>query len=191
MVHVYAPRNAAHNWDREAPETQRSRARSKGVEVAVKQLTSPMRLPRLAVLVGVIAVALVLSACSSGTEEVTVVGTDYAFDAPTELSAGETTITFRNDGAVDHEMVLVRLREAGTFDDAIAALQAGGDPDALFEQFFEANGAVVFATPGTTGGSRLAVDLTEGEYAIFCFFQDAPDAPPHVELGMLANFNVS
>ncbi len=159
----------------------------------MKQVTSSrIRLGRLAPLVGVIAIALVLSACGGETDEVTVVGTDYAFDAPSELSAGETIFSFRNDGTVDHEMILVRLREAGTFGDAMAALQAGGDPDELFEQYFEDLGVgVVFTTPGTTAGGRLIVDLTEGQYALFCFFQDAPDAPPHIELGMLASFDVS
>ena len=143
-------------------------------------------------LVAGVAASVVLGACGGGAEEVTVSAIDYAFVAPTELSAGETTFSFQNDGTVDHEMVLLRLKEAGTFGDAMAAFEGGADPEGLLGQFFEdVPEGVIFATPGTTGRGSLTVDLTEGEYAFFCFFQDSPEDPPHVALGMVTNLNVS
>ena len=51
---------------------------------------------------------LVLSAMACGGTQtgrtMTVVGTEMAFDAPDTVKAGTYTVTFRNDGAVYHEL---------------------------------------------------------------------------------------
>ncbi|MDP1858361.1 MAG: hypothetical protein Q8K82_06815 [Gemmatimonadaceae bacterium] len=38
------------------------------------------------------------------TMTMTVIGTEMAFDAPSQVTAGEYVVTFRNDGAVAHEL---------------------------------------------------------------------------------------
>jgi hypothetical protein len=46
-------------------------------------------------------------ACDGGglaSRTMTVVGTEMAFDAPESVVAGDYSVTFRNDGAVHHEL---------------------------------------------------------------------------------------
>jgi len=118
---------------------------------------------------------------------VTVIGRDYAFEAPEVLPPGPTAIEFENRGEVDHEMVLVRLKAGMTMDDVMAAIRSGKDRDALME----GGPAVLIASPHRTSPSRLLVDLVAGRtYVLVCNFKDKPDAKPHVALGMRTSFRV-
>jgi hypothetical protein len=120
--------------------------------------------------------------------ELTVRGTDYAFDAPRVLPPGRTAFAFENAGRVPHEMILVRLKEGVTLQQVLAAAQEGGDP----EEFTEGGAAILIAGPGETAGSRTLVELLPGRtYALVCNFQDAADQPPHVALGMTAAIEVA
>ena len=50
---------------------------------------------------------------------------------------------------------------------------------------------LLFAEAGQTPLGRLLVELTAGRtYVLFCNFQDAPDKPRHMMIGMLASFQV-
>lgn len=143
----------------------------------------------------VVAVAIAIgpvgfAACTgdSSPNEVTVIGLDYAFTAPDILPPGPTAIAFENRGEVDHEMILVRLKEGVTLDQVMEAAAGGGDPG----EFTEGGPGILIARPGQTTASRLLVDLQPGRtYALVCNFQDEPDDPPHTALGMRASFQVS
>ena len=63
---------------------------------------------RLAMLVATVLIVaiVVLAACGDGqeTRTMTVIGTEMAFDAPVSVPAGKYAVTFRNRGAVAHEL---------------------------------------------------------------------------------------
>lgn len=128
------------------------------------------------------------SARATGPNEVTVIGLDYAFGGVGTLPPGPTAIAFENRGEVDHEMILVRLKEGVTLEQLMEAARSEGDP----RELTEGGPGILIASPGQTTASRLLVDLEAGRtYALVCNFQDEPDAPPHTALGMLAAFQVS
>lgn len=125
-------------------------------------------------------------AVSPSVHHVTIVATDYAFNVPDQpLAHGVTEFTFENHGAVRHEMNLVRLKPGVTLDSALHAAP-GPARRALVE-----GGGVLFAEPGARSPYQLLVDLTAGRtYVLLCTFQDAPDKPAHLALGMFAGFQV-
>lgn len=57
-----------------------------------------------------LAALLIVSAPLLGAEEVKIIGSDYAFDAPATLAAGTISFVFENTGVMRHEMILVPLR---------------------------------------------------------------------------------
>jgi hypothetical protein len=65
---------------------------------------------------------------SATPSAVTVITTDYSFEAPAELPAGLTTFKLVNQGPSIHHVQLVKLNEGKTVDDFMAALKAGGPP---------------------------------------------------------------
>lgn len=119
--------------------------------------------------------------------EVTVIGLDYAFGGPRALPPGPTSIAFENRGEVEHEMILVLLKEGVTLDQVMEGVAAGADP----AEFTEGGAGILIVGPGGTAASRLLVDLLPGRtYALVCNFQDEPEAPPHTALGMIAALEV-
>lgn len=143
-----------------------------------------------ALALGVAGLAGLQTGCGSKPppNEVTVVGLDYAFQAPDTLPAGPTAVAFENRGEVDHEMILVRLKEGVTLDQVMEALRTGGEP----RDFTEGGPGILIAGPGRATESRLLVDLLPGRtYALVCNFQNEPDAPPHTQLGMRTSFQVA
>lgn len=150
---------------------------------------------KTALLVAGLVIAVWVTGCATerapedaATNEVTIIGLDYAFGGPRTLPPGLTAIAFENQGEVDHEMILVRLKEGVTTEQLMEAAKSGGDP----EDLTEGGPGILIASPGQTTETRLLVDLEpEQTYALVCTFQDEPDAPPHMALGMLATLNVS
>lgn len=148
------------------------------------------RLSRTVTAAVVVLLTAFLSGCEAAesTNEVTVVGIDYAFDAPDTISPGPTAIAFENRGKVPHEMILVRLKEGVTLEQVMQGVQGGGDPS----DFTEGGPGILIAEPGEMAETRLLVDLLPGRtYALVCNFQDEPEAPPHTALGMRSSFVVS
>jgi hypothetical protein len=116
---------------------------------------------------------------------VTVVGLDYAYQAPATLPAGLTAFAFENHGKVRHEAAIARLRAGATLDSVIHA-----EPGAGRLRFVEIVG-VLIAEPGGRPLGRLLVDLAPGQsYVLFCNFQDAPDEPRHLAMVMVATVEV-
>ena len=62
--------------------------------------------PTQRIMLAVLVAVAVLAGCGEAqeTRTMTVVGTEMAFDAPDRVSAGKYRVTFRNDGAVPHEL---------------------------------------------------------------------------------------
>ncbi len=116
---------------------------------------------------------------------ISVVGLDYAYQGPATAPPGLTTFAFENRGAVRHEMILLRLN-AGVTLDSLLRIPQGPARSAVSELV-----GILIASPGRSPLGRLLVDLERGRtYALVCNFQDAPDKPRHVALGMVAVLQV-
>jgi uncharacterized cupredoxin-like copper-binding protein len=115
---------------------------------------------------------------------VDVTATEYAFefDGP---AAGRTSFVMTNEGEESHFMLIAKLAEGATFEEALEA----EDPEAeglLDESFPEAESDVA----GPDEEAVLTVDLTPGTYGMLCFLP-SPDGTAHAELGMIEEFTVS
>lgn len=107
-----------------------------------------------------------------------VVATEYEWSGlPDEVPAGSYPMSFRNDGAEAHEVVIFRnpgrvpleeLRELGPV----------GIKDAV-----EVVGSLI-SGPGTPADSEITVTLTSGEYEVVCFVPATSDGRAHFEHGM-------
>lgn len=92
---------------------------------------------------------------AQGPRAVTVIGLDYAFQAPDTLPAGPATLSFLNRGNVRHEVLLFILNEGrspgeflrSSLDERISMGRAVG---------------ALFAEPGEAAGAQLVVDLGGG-----------------------------
>lgn len=122
-------------------------------------------------------------AADPDAQQVAVVATDYAFEIPA-VSAGPNAFTMTNEGEEPHFMVIVKMEEGATVEEALAAEQAGEDPEAFIA---EDVGESVTAAPG--GTAVINADLDPGTYAMLCFVS-TPDGEPHVALGMAQEFTV-
>jgi hypothetical protein len=110
--------------------------------------------------------------------EAVYVGAEYSFTGPAEIPAGLTRLTLRNDGQMDHHMMVVKFNEGKSAADLPAALAAG--LPGLFEL------GVSIGGPGGTGPGQTATtvyDLAEGNYILICLIPDE-DGIPHVAKGM-------
>ncbi len=153
------------------------------------------------------------------TEGLTVAvgGVEYAYTGlPTSLPVG-TELTFRNDGAEVHEMILLRIGDetTETLEELLAMDAEGRDPvEAGLVEFI--GGEPLFAAPGATAEGTLPLDR-EGRYVVMCFIPQGltdmsvleslgPDTdpadmppevqaimanPPHMALGMIQEFVVT
>jgi len=121
---------------------------------------------------------------SAAPAAVTVITTNYSFDAPAQIPAGLTTFHLVNRGPSIHHVQLVKLNEGKTVDDFMAALKAGGPPPTWATMEGGPNPAEVGDTSTTT------VKLEPGNYAMLCFVPD-PDGVPHVAKGMARPLTVT
>ena len=144
-------------------------------------------------------------------------GVEYAFtNLPTSVPVG-TSLTFTNNGAEVHEMVLMRIGDDVTesLEELLAMEAEGRDP--MAEGLVEMVGDMpLFAAPGTTAEGTRTLE-SEGRYVVLCFIpqgltdmsvleQLGPDSnpedlppevqalmanPPHFALGMIQEFTVT
>lgn len=117
----------------------------------------------------------------------TITGMDYAYRAPTTLSAGVHYLAFVNAGAQRHELTVTLLRAGVTVQQFMDAELAERDVDAMVESDLG-----LLHSPGrTTPRGLLRVDLLPGrEYLLECAFADSDSAPLHFRLGMFGSIRV-
>lgn len=123
-----------------------------------------------------------------GPQDITVTGSDYAFQLPDSLQAGRTVLHFKNVGKVDHEMGMALLKPGVTLAQVLERIKAGHSPDSLLDGIV----GILIAKPSVTTLGGLSVELLPGRtYAMFCNFQDGPDTPPHSSLGMVSSRTIT
>jgi len=118
------------------------------------------------------------------TPEITVAATDYAFLVLPDMQSGPIVIGFANQGKVNHEVAIGRLKSGATLDEY---LKTPPGPQRLV--LLDGGTMILIAAPGKTADGKLWVDLVKGAtYVVWCNFRDKPDAPQHMLLGMYATF---
>ena len=142
-----------------------------------------------------LAAALVLAACAPAEEappppvepqQATIVASEFAFSGPDTLAPGVTAVTFRNDGAQLHHMILAHLADGKTAAD-VQAFMASGDPG--IPEWMSFHGAAGGVEPGNS--STAIIDLQAGTYLMLCFVADPADGVPHIEKGMMRELVVA
>jgi plastocyanin len=121
---------------------------------------------------------------ASAGSPVTVIASDYKFDAPDQLPAGPTTIKLVNQGKELHHAQLLKLEDGKTVQDLAAAAKQQGPPPPWIK--FEGGPNAV--PPGKE--STATVMLEPGNYAWVCFVY-GPDKVMHVAKGMVRPLEVT
>jgi hypothetical protein len=101
---------------------------------------------------------------------------DYRFEA-SGFKAGTNQITFTNGGGQLHHVVIARLAEGATLDQArefFATEDFKGPPPIDFDA------SEVTAVLDSGGKEVDTVELQSGSYALLCFVNDRAGGPPHV-----------
>lgn len=109
---------------------------------------------------------------------------DYSFTMNGTLTAGKHTLKVENKGPQNHELELLRLLPGKTMDDVKKFF-------VTFEGAPPVNGlaGVAVESPGMTG--YVMLDLTPGNYVLYCFVPDAKDGKMHAEHGMVKAFTIN
>jgi hypothetical protein len=123
---------------------------------------------------------------SRATQVIEVIANDYAFSAlPARIEAGPAVFSFANNGKVQHEMSLGRLKPGATIEQLVKVSKEGG----RLRDLIERSVGILIAGPGKSPDGRLLVDLIAGQtYIVLCNLKDTPDGPPHMTLGMYTTF---
>ena len=116
--------------------------------------------------------------------DVTITLADYSFTPSVPLTAGRHVIKLVNGAQQTHELVLVKLAPGKTPQDLLQWVekQEGPPPG-------EPIGGATGIGPG--GTQLMPVDLTPGEYGLFCFVPDATDGKPHFMHGMVQQITIN
>jgi len=110
---------------------------------------------------------------------VTVIGLDYAFQAPDTLPAGPVTLSLLNRGTVRHELIFLVLNEGRTLGELLKATTLEA------RMALSRPVGLIFAEPGQPADAQLIVHLLPGRsYVFLCVLRDGPDKPPHAAMGM-------
>jgi len=117
--------------------------------------------------------------------QIDVTMTDFALDIPSEIPAGHVRVTAANDGAVEHHLILAKLKEGVTIDEL---LQTMATDQAAGEAMIEYRGGPNGVAPGTS--ESVQMNLDPGDYIALCVIPDA-EGVAHVAHGMFAPVTVT
>jgi hypothetical protein len=112
---------------------------------------------------------------------VDVTAVDYKFELPEELKAGRTSFVLTNDGNEAHFLLIGKLKDGVTLDQAMQA-----QDDSSFTAMWESG----MAAPDGQDEEAITFDLEPGNYGAMCFIP-AADGTPHAMKGMAIPFTVS
>jgi hypothetical protein len=117
--------------------------------------------------------------------EMTVVATDYKFDAPDQVPSGMMTVHLVDNGSEMHHVAFIKLNDGKTMADVEQAMKTQGPMPAWAVD----HGGVNPPRPG--GGMASATQMLEpGNYALLCFVP-SPDGMPHFAKGMVRPLTVT
>ena len=116
--------------------------------------------------------------------DVTLTLADYSFSPSAPLTSGKHVIKLVNAAQQTHELVLVKLGPGKTPQDLLQWVEKQDGPPP---------GTPIGGATGIgPGGTQLmSVDLTPGEYGLFCFVPDATDGKPHFMHGMVQQITIN
>lgn len=117
-----------------------------------------------------------------GANVVDVVALDYAFEMPSSIPAGLTTLRLTNKGKELHHVYVVKVEAGKTANDVMAWFKAGGPPPAWLKPVGGPNASV--------GATLFTSTLDAGKYVALCVIP-SPGGPPHVMKGMIKEFTVT
>ncbi len=131
---------------------------------------------------------------SAEIPQITITAKDYSFDMPDELPAGLVSITFTNEGKVNHHGYVARLLDGVTLDQVVAAATAdtsgqdtGQEPPQMTD--------VDFFLPDTDPGksNQATVEFAPGKWFIISFSMDpaSGDSTPDFAKGSIKEFTVT
>ncbi|MDZ4825079.1 MAG: hypothetical protein SGJ13_01275 [Actinomycetota bacterium] len=106
---------------------------------------------------------------------------DYEFEFTEPIAAGPTSFVLTNTGAEAHFLLVLKLAEGVTLDQALES-----EDDTSIEGEWTSG----LAAPGGEDEEVVNVELEPGNYGMLCFVSDA-DGTPHATLGMAQEFTVS
>ena len=124
------------------------------------------------------------------TADVTVALSDYKFDATGPFTtAGAHTFKVTNAGPQAHEIEILRFAPGKTMKDLGEFMAAAMGPNP------PAGPPPVDLIGGVSAGqpkqvSYFTANLTPGKYVMLCFIGDTKDGKPHMEHGMVREFEV-
>jgi hypothetical protein len=122
--------------------------------------------------------AVAADSAASAIPTISLVASDYAFEAPDTVPAGQTWIRLTNTGKEFHHVIVVHLADGHTVDEFLKASAASHVPPSWAHPL----GGPIAPSPG--GAAALtAVNLGEGTYALICVVP-SPDGAPHIAKGM-------
>lgn len=114
---------------------------------------------------------------SSSVEHVTIVATNFAFQAPDTIKAGVVDFHLENHGTLPHHAWILRLEDGKTLEDVVKGMTHEGPLPAWMVNM----GGPQAVNPG--GASDATLVLKPGSYGIICVIPNAKGVP-HIELGM-------
>jgi len=120
--------------------------------------------------------------------DVTITESDYKFDIPANITAGNHTFKVVNSGPQPHEVEIIRLapgktmKDFGEFMAKAYADKVDGPPPG------DGLGGITAMTPG--GTEYFTANMTPGNYVMICFVPDMKDGKPHADHGMVKEFTV-
>lgn len=112
---------------------------------------------------------------------------DFSFIIEGEPAAGPQVVEITNTGMEPHEIILLKLAEGATVQNAMAFMMAGEDAEGAPP--FEFSGGAAPMAAGMT--AWYEVDVEAGEYGLICFLPSpANEGAPHFMLGMVQQVSV-
>jgi len=136
----------------------------------------------------------VLTSCggevATTVAELLVIGTEYAFDAPTHAASGIITVRLKNDGVAElHNVAVMRLTDDHTLQDFVESKAR----DPISPAWAVHLGGVESIPPGAE--AEVVLDLRPGPHLIVCYHEKRESGEvrgqPHHALGMIAPLQVT
>lgn len=119
---------------------------------------------------------------SAAPSEINVTADEFSFELSDTPAAGQTTFTLENVGEQPHVLILAKLAEDATAEEAIKAQGRKGTTESFDE---------LEARPGETAEGTIDTDLTPGNYLMVCPVPDEKTKKPHFALGQQEEFEIT